>query len=133
MVNENRLTAAMGLVYRFTDMTKAIQLINYGTTKAAFHLHLAVLRHQAGQINGLLNIQAEFKVIRQEVAMACWLIAPAHHAIGHDGAAILHHHAGDDGMQRALIGRDAIRVAFLQAEAETAILQHDTGFFRKDA
>ena len=65
--------------------------------------------------------------------MAGRLIAPAHHAIGHDGAAILHHHAGDDGMQRALIGRDAIRVAFLQAETKTAILQHDAGFFRKDA
>ena len=65
--------------------------------------------------------------------MAGWLIAPAHHAIGHDGATILHHHAGDDGMQRAFIGRDAIRVAFLQAETKTAILQHDTGFFRKDA
>ena len=58
---------------------------------------------------------------------------PAHHAVRHHRLAVLRHHAGDDRVHRPLVGRDAVRVPALDAEAVAAVLQHHAGIRGQDA
>ena len=60
------------------------------------------------------------------------LILSAHHAVRHQGAAGLGHQRRDDGVQRALARRDAIRMAGLDTETAGAILQENASLVRHD-
>ena len=61
------------------------------------------------------------------------LVVRAHHAERHVAAAVAHRQRRDDGVHRALAGRDRVRMIRLDHEARAAIVQHDAGLLGADA
>ena len=73
-----------------------------GVGIAALDLHPVGAGEAAGGVDGGLRVHAEIGEVGDKAGVSGGLVGAAHHAEGHDDAAVLADHAGDDGVHRAL-------------------------------
>ncbi|MCY1236828.1 hypothetical protein D9M72_495010 [compost metagenome] len=100
---------------------------------AAFSLEAAHLVETAGAVDRLLHVHAEIDDVGQHVALPNRLEAATHHPEGEPRLALLHRHGRNDGVQRAFARPHAIGVGGIDAKADAAVLQQNTGLRAAEA
>ena len=85
-------------------------------------------KERVAAVEEIGQVLAAIEHLRQDMGMARRLKLSAHHAERHHGAPVAAEHARNDGVQRALAGRDGVGVASLHAKARAAVLQEHAGF-----
>ena len=85
----------------------------------------ALAVREARRVGRHLHVHAEVDQVHHVLRVGFRLHGPAHVAEGHERQAILHHEAGDDGVERTLARRHNIRAARVERERRAAILEHE--------
>src|SRR3954463_6324495 len=97
---------------------------------AVLELVLAFVMQAAWHIDRLLHVASIIENVGHHMGLANRLILSAHHRKRHHGTAALGEQARHDRVQRTLATGDAIRVAGLDAEAASAVLEQNAGLVR---
>ena len=84
-------------------------------------------------VAGFLHVHAEVDDVGQHLHVALRLHVAAHEAERHERLAVLHHEAGNDGVERPLAGRIDVGGLGIERIQLAAILEHEAQMIRDQA
>lgn len=81
---------------------------------------------QAGLVACLLDGHSEVDDVHDDLGVSLGLEVSAHDPKGHNGVSVARHECGDDGMEGALVGLEAIAVIGIERIGLAAILDGES-------